>query len=105
MCNFNKKDYLDFKSKVEGISSISNIYSLIKKGVIKAYGSNYFIIVFDNNNDILEFNNKLNEVDNFLFDELDASIKGIAVDTAEWEIIKTEFNNKTKKYNFIKEGE
>ena len=105
LCNFNKKDYLEFKSTIDNINSISNIYSLIKKGLIKAYGNKYFIIVFDNKTDIDEFNSKLKEIDNFFLDELDKIIKGIAVDTSEWEIIKTEFNNKTKEYKFINEGE
>ena len=105
MCNFNKKDYLEFKNTVENIKSISNIYSLIKKGLIKAYGNNYFIIVFDNNDDINDFNSKLKEIDNFFLDELDRVIKGIAVDTAEWENIKTEFNTKAKEYKYINEGE
>ncbi|MBR1717918.1 MAG: hypothetical protein IJ715_01450, partial [Bacilli bacterium] len=105
LCSFNKKDYLEFKNTVENIKSISNIYSLIKKGLIKAYGNNYFIIVFDNNDDINDFNGKLKEIDNFFLDELDRVIKGIAVDTFEWEKIKTEFNNKTKEYKYINEGE
>lgn len=105
LCNFNKKDFLEFKSRVENISSISNIYVLIKKGLIKAFGGNYFIIVFDKNSDIEEFNSKLKEVDDFLLDELDRAVKGIAVDTFEWEKIKTEFNNKTKEYKYINEGE
>ena len=105
LCNFNKKDFLEFKSTIENIKSISNIYSLIKKGLIKAYGSNYFIIVYDNDSDISEFNSKLKDIDNFLFDELDKTVRGIAVDTSTWEKIKTEFNNKTKEYKYINEGE
>ena len=109
LCNFNKKEYLDFKNNIIDIKNYqfdqkySDIVNLILDGDIKAYGKEYYIIVFQIDNMAIEFNNNIKLVDNLMEKTFDKVIHGIAVDKKKWEIIKTEFNNKEKEYKYIEE--
>ena len=106
LCNFNKKDYLDFKEKIKQIDMDESEYiKLLDNGMIKAYGKNYFIIVYEKNSDVEYFNNNYKTIDKLLSNNYNEMVRGIAVNEKEWEIIKTEFNNKTKKYEYIEEKE
>lgn len=103
LCNFNKKEYMKFKENINSLNIDSDLYRLISEGNVKAYGKNYFIIVYEDENKIEKFNNSLKDIDKLLFDNYNNQIKGIAVDESCWEQIKKEFNNKEKEYKYIEE--
>ena len=46
------------------------------------------------------FNENLDKIQKLFTEELDKEYRPIAVDIDEWEKIKTEFNNKLKKYEY-----
>lgn len=109
LCNFNKKEYLDFKNNIIDIknyqfdATYSDMVNLILDGDIKAYGESYYIIVFQIDNMAIEFNNNIEIIDDLMEKTFNKVIHGIAVDKKKWEIIKTEFNNKEKEYTYIEE--
>lgn len=111
LCNFNKKEYIDFKNNIDNLkkylidSNYSEFISLILDGEIKAFGKNNFIIVYDNSKCVEEFNKNFKMIDEIFEKEYKQEIKGTAVDKTSWEQIKTEFNNKEKKYEYINEKE
>ena len=63
LCYFNKKEYIEFRNRISDIQKYlidkkyTEVASLILDGEIKAYGNNYFIILFSNDNDVNLFNN------------------------------------------------
>ena len=103
LCNFNKKDYIDFKNEISSLNINDEYYDLIKKGTIKAYSDNYFIILYEDNSDIEKFNNNYKNLDKFFETNYNKLIRGVAVDESTWEQIKKEFNNKEKQYTYIEE--
>ena len=57
--NFNKKEFIAFKEEFEMLYKPSNtkLDKLLKKGTLKAYSSNNFIIMFELKEDVDNFNN------------------------------------------------
>ena len=109
LCNFNKKEYIEFQKKIEEINRLvidpeySEYASIVLDGNIKAVGCENIIFVFENIHGAEEFNiniKKIDEMFNYLYSNV---YKTIAVDKVTWEKIKQEFNSKQKKYNYIEE--
>ena len=111
LCDFNKKEYLNFKNKIDEIRimlmnpNYSELTSLVLDGEIKAYGNNILILVYKNNHLSKLFNNQIVELSKLFKEVYDEDIKLISTTTDDWKIIKDEFNNKKKKYEFIEEPE
>ncbi len=108
LCNFDKKSYLSFKEDFNLLKNIDNDeykdkISFILNGEIKAYSNNYFIIVFNNDSDVDEFNSNYKKFDEMLLELFNEKLRGIAVNTNEWNNIKQEFNTGSKKYKYIEE--
>jgi DNA polymerase-3 subunit gamma/tau len=109
LCFFNKKEYIDFRNNINQIQKYlidkkyTEVASLILDGEIKAYGNNYFIILFNNDSDVSLFNEKFELIDELMFKTYNSKIHGTAVNQNMWNNIKQEFNNKEKQYNYIEE--
>ena len=101
LCNFDKKEYIDKKQQLENVLNLIEYVPI--NGEIKAYGSNYFIILYKNEEDVQTFNQNLNDIDKSLLEELKENIRGIAVNEPKWNKIKQEFNSHKVKYTYIEE--
>lgn len=109
LCNFDKKLYLKNKTKLEDLNQYilqpeySNIVAIVLDGELKASGKNYLIFVFNNQNDSDLFNENLVDIDKILSSLLNDKIHSISVSTEEWGVIKNEFNNHLKEYEYVEE--
>ena len=109
LSSFNKKEFLNFKNDIQKIQDYqfdkkySDIVNLILDGEIKAFGKEYFIIVFPNAQLTTEFNNNIQLVDKLMEITFKQQIHGVSVNNENWELIKKEFNSKEKVYQFIEE--
>ena len=109
LSSFNKKEFLNFKNDIQKIQDYqfdkkySDIVNLILDGEIKAFGKEYFIIVFPNAQLTTEFNNNIQLVDELMEITFKQQIHGVSVNNENWELIKKEFNSKEKVYQFIEE--
>ena len=104
LCNFNKKEFLQFKNDIKSIKINDKEYEkLIDLGIIKAYSNDYFIILYEDSELLEKFNNNYKTIDKILLNSYNKPLRGIAVDNASWKKIKKEFNNKEKTYEYIDE--
>ena len=109
LSGFNKKLFMDFKNNIYKIEELlltpeySNIVSLVLDGDIKALGNNYIIFVYKTKSLEDIFNYKILEIEDMLENVYHEKYKVIATNNDSWEIIKKEFNSKTKKYVFVPE--
>lgn len=111
LCNFNKKQFLEFKELIKTIEQYKNesqnseLIMLLLDGEIKAYSNNYYIIVYSKESYVDEFNNNYKKIDELLYEKLNEKYRGIAVNELEWNEIKTKFNNHETIYKYINEEE
>lgn len=109
LCNFNKKDYLDFKKKIEDIRVMlmdpkySELTSLVLDGELKAYGNNNIIFVYKEDRISKLFNEQILEIEDLFNEVFKEAYKVIATNNTKWNKIKEEFNGKKKKYELIDE--
>ena len=109
LSGFNKKLFMDFKNNIYKMEELlltpeySNIVSLVLDGDIKALGNNYIIFVYKTKSLEDIFNYKILEIEDMLENVYHEKYKVIATNNDSWEIIKKEFNSKTKKYVFVPE--
>lgn len=107
LSKFNKKLIPEIKQKLENIKNYlidpdySEIAGLVLDGELKAVSSNNLILVYNSENIELNFNLKLNQIEELLSKIGLENYKTIATNIDEWNIIKEEFNSKTKKYEYI----
>lgn len=80
------------------ISSYGEFISMILDAKIKASSQENIIFVFDKSSESVYFNENLDKIEKLFNEELNKDYKPISVNIDEWEIIKQEFNSKTKKY-------
>lgn len=109
LCNFDKKEFLEFKKKIEEIRVMlmnpkySEITSLVLDGELKALGNNIIIFVYKNDRISKLFNEQIPEIEELFNEVYKNNYKVIATDISKWNTIKEEFNGKKKKYEYIKE--
>ena len=107
LSKFNKKLIPEIKQKLENIKNYlidpdySEIAGLVLDGDLKAVSSTNLILVYNSENIELNFNLKLNQIEELLSKIGLENYKTIATNIDEWNIIKEEFNSKTKKYEYI----
>lgn len=109
LATFDKKELLRLKEKHDDLKPLlinldySQITSMILDGDLKAAGKDNLIYVFDSevNSDL--FNQNIPKIEQLLEQEFKHKYSVIATDIISWEIIKKEFNSKSKKYEFINE--
>jgi len=109
LCNFDKKEFLEFKKKIEEIRVMlmnpkySEITSLVLDGKLKALGNNIIIFVYKNDRISKLFNEQIPEIEELFNEVYKNNYKVIATDISKWNTIKEEFNGKKKKYEYIEE--
>ena len=113
LCNFNKKDLVEFKSKLDEITNLvidsdySSIASLILDGELKAKGDKNLLFVYGDEKISDYFNSSLTLIEKIFKKVFKENYLPISVSKNEWETIKKEFNNNLKnnikKYTYIEE--
>ncbi len=109
LCQFNKKEFLDWKEKLSQIEmEVTNpeygqLASLILDGNLKAVGHHHLIFVYESDRLSNLFNETLPKIDQLFEQTFHENLFTIATDQENWDIIKKEFNSKTKKYQYIEE--
>ena len=109
LCNLNKNEALEIKNKISSLMPLmmndkySETYSIILDGKLVAFGNNIMIFVFDSKRATLEFNLKLNEIDELVKSNINELYKAIAVDNENWNEIKKDYAKNSKNYTLIKE--
>ena len=106
---FNKQKMLEVKKKIEEVrnllvdSEYSDYASIILDAEIKCASENHILFLSKNKTLELEFLKNLLRIDETLEKIYDRKIFSIPVSEEDWIQIKNEFNQKTKKYEFIDE--
>ena len=106
LSNFNKKLLPEIKQKLENVKNYlidpdySEIAGLILDGNLKAASTNNIILVYNSENIELNFNLKIDQIESLLSKVGLKDYKVVATNTDDWDIIKEEFNSKTKKYKY-----
>ena len=102
---FDKKKLIEIKAKIENISALlidpeySLVAGLVLDGTLKAASDNNLIFVYESENVAFDFNMKILEIEKMLL-KLNIKMKVVAVNNEEWNVIKSEFNSKTKEYKY-----
>ena len=99
----------NIKEKLSGVSDYllddrySKYASILLDGELKAASDENMIFVYQTKNTSDEFNINILLIEELISQLLEKNYKVISVDIEKWEIIKNEFNNKQKKYDYIPE--
>ena len=110
LARFDKKTFLQIKEKLDLIKDMllipeySEIVSMILDGTIKAASDKNIIFVYNTKPSANYFNQNLLIIEEILEKNYKCHYDVIGVDSISWEIIKKEFNNKSKKYIYEKEN-
>ena len=109
LAKFSKKHLQEILSKMKNFheylldSDISPFISIILDGNLKAASENNLIFIYKNKRTSNLFNENIINVEKTIEKVLKRPYKVIATDVDHWEIIKNEFNNKKREYNYIEE--
>ncbi len=110
LARFDKRILLKIKEKISNLNSYmtdsenSEYILMIIDCEIKAASDEYIIFVAKTENMSKVFNKNIYFIENIISSKLNKSYKVIAVSSMEWEIIKREFNNKEKKFEYSLEN-
>ncbi|HPF82855.1 MAG TPA: DNA polymerase III subunit gamma/tau [Bacilli bacterium] len=109
LSRFKKTILSDMKIKFKeladyvGNPKYTKIVSLLMDGELKAASDEYILFVYDTNGSMEEFNKNILDIENFLNKEMSMKYKIISTNKISWEIIKKEFNSKTREFLYIPE--
>ncbi|MBQ8871448.1 MAG: DNA polymerase III subunit gamma/tau [Bacilli bacterium] len=109
LAKFNKGLLKNIKEQLSGVSDYllddrySKYASILLDGELKAASDENMIFVYQTKNTSDEFNINILLIEELISQLLEKNYKVISVDIEKWEIIKNEFNNKQKKYDYIPE--
>jgi len=109
LATFDKGELLKMRDMQDNLKSLlinpdySQEVSMILDGTLKAAGDGYLIYVFENEANSDLFNQNLVKIESIFEQEFDKKYKIISTDIISWEIIKKEFNSKSKQYDYIEE--
>lgn len=110
LARFKKNDFKLIKDKMKTIGDYvtdkkyNKIASLIIDGELKAASDEYLLFVYDTDGSTNQFNNNIIEIEKFINNILNEKYKVISINKISWEIIKKEFNLKSKEYKYVKEN-
>lgn len=105
LSGFTKKEFLNIKKQIEQLQTLlidpdcSKYISIIMDSDLKAAGNDYLVFVNKNSKLTEIFNSNIIEIEDVIVKQLNRNYKVISVDVDKWNIIKNEFNSKTKQYN------
>jgi len=111
LCIFNRKQLLEYKEKINMISTClidencSQWASLILDGELKAAGKGYMIFVYKDEPMEYLFNHNWQPIESIIKRTYEEDIKVVATNIDDWNEIKQEFNSKSKTYDWQEEPE
>lgn len=109
LANFNKKAAMAIKQKILSLNDFlldpdfGKYAGMVLDGTLKAASEKNLIFVYKNERMANLFNENILSIEEVLTKVLDNKYKAIATDVDSWEIIKNEFNSKTKEYTYQEE--
>ena len=110
LSEFSKKDTIELKNQFQDLMDFifdekySNIVSTIMDGTLKAASDKYIIFTYKTPHLSYLFNKNLFDIEELIEKKLNKHYSVISVPEEKWEIIKQEFNTKSKVYNYILES-
>lgn len=111
LSKFNKQILLSFKDKMNDFKKYSSSvnYSfaadLILDGQLKAISNEYVVFMYSSQLTADVFNRKLDLVEELISKVFGHKLKAISIDEENWNIIKKEFNEKTREFSYNTEDE
>ncbi len=108
---FNKQKMIEIKNKIEDVKKLlldaeySNYASMILDAEIKVASEDHIIFLCKNERMEMEFLQNLPYIDITLEKVFGKKMIASATNSANWAIIKNEFNNKLKKYEWMEEAD
>mgnify|MGYP003293794387 CR=1 FL=1 len=109
LASFDKKKLLKQKELQEELRTLlidpdySQLISMLFDGTLKVAGGDYLVYVFDNETNSDLFNENILKIENIFEKSFGKKYFLISTDNISWEIIKKDFNSKTKEYKYIEE--
>ena len=109
LSKFSKKETIELKNKLKKIMDYVmdekyNMYAtMILDGELKAVSDEYAIFSYSTAHLSTLFNENIINIEKLISKAVNKNYKVIAVDNEKWNIIKEEFNEKKKKYEFQEE--
>ena len=94
LCQFNKKDLINWKEKVKNLEEeinnqeIGKLVSFILDGNLKAVGNQYLIFIYENEHLADLFNDNITAIEQLFEKKFQEKIRTIATDIEHWEMIK-----------------
>lgn len=110
LSEFSKKDTIELKNQLQDLMDFifdekySNIVSTIMDGTLKAASDKYIIFTYKTPHLSYLFNKNLFDIEALIEKKLNKHYSVISVPEEKWEIIKQEFNTKSKVYNYTLES-
>lgn len=110
LSEFSKKDTIELKNQLQDLMDFifdekySNIVSTIMDGTLKAASDKYIIFTYKTPHLSYLFNKNLFDIEELIEKKLNKHYSVISVPEEKWEIIKQEFNTKSKVYNYTLES-
>lgn len=111
LSKFNKQILLSFKDKMNDFKKYSSSvnYSfaadLILDGQLKAISNEYVVFMYSSQLTADVFNRKLDLVEELISKVFGHKLKAISIDEENWNVIKKEFNEKTREFSYNTEDE
>ena len=111
LSKFNKQILLSFKDKMNDFKKYSSSvnYSfaadLILDGQLKAISNEYVVFMYSSQLTTDIFNRKLDLVEELISKVFGHKLKAISIDEENWNVIKKEFNEKTREFSYNTEDE
>ena len=111
LSKFNKQILLSFKNKMNDFKKYSSSvnYSfaadLILDGQLKAISNEYVVFMYSSQLTADVFNRKLDLVEELISKVFGHKLKAISIDEENWNVIKKEFNEKTREFSYNTEDE
>lgn len=110
LARLSKKEVLSLRDKLNSLNSkildpdCGEIISMILDAELKAASDEYMVFVLRTENMSKIFNQSILKIEKIINSEFKVNYKVIGVFQGEWELIKQEFNNKAKKYDYKQEN-
>ena len=112
LAKFNRKELLNIKNKIDNFKDyiLDMDYSqfasmIVSDAILKAASDENLVFVFENANLSDFFNENLPIIEKLACEVLGKKYKIISTYSSDWEVIKKEFNSKTKTYEYQEETE
>lgn len=110
LSKFDKRKLIEFRNKMCEINNYKNndeyqtIVDLILDRTLKAVSDEYMIFESSDTYSVNCFIREIEKIEKLLNLVFGTNFKVVTISSEEWEVIKTEFNNKTKEYSYTNEN-